>query len=263
MHVVTVNDERIRTMLPVHLLTAAIDHRQEPRSRPDGADFYQFLYLTKGDGVFESPAGRITVPEGSTVFTAKHCPISYRAAGEAFRTGWVAFDGPQVAPLLSYLSGEPFAVLRSETVRGQMTEIYRRAERGAPAEVLAHALFGLLVTFFGELREEKKPPALDRAKAYVEEHSAEDLSVGDVAAAVGISESLLFRIFREEEHTTPFDFLRSVRMKNAKELLIGSKRLRVAEIAARTGFSDAAYFCKVFKAETGMTPRTYRARFAQ
>ena len=261
MNVVAATDERIRTLLPVHLLTAGADHKQDARRRPEGAGFYQFLYIAKGRGRFEVGGCAFTASEGETVFTAKGCPISYAPDGCEFRTGWIAFDGPQTEQILSYLSAGRWAVLRSETVSAEMADLQKRALRNASSEVLSQGVYRLIVTFFGELNEGRKPTALCRAKNFIEAHYNEDLSVSDIARASEISQSLLFRLFRSEEQTTPIDYLRGFRIKRAKELLIDSPKLRVAEIARLTGFSDTAYFCKVFHKETGITPGVYRKHF--
>lgn len=259
--IVSVADEHVRALLPIYLLNAGADHKQEPRRRPNGADFYQFLYIAKGTGRYHGPDGSFSLCEGMTVFTAKGSPAAYCGDTADFRTGWVAFDGKEVNAILTCFSAEEVAVLKSEEVRTRISDIYKRASKNASPESLSAGVYDLIVTFFGELNEGRKPPKLLCAKAYIEEEFARDLSVSDVAQAVGISESLLYRIFREEEKTTPMDFLRGVRIRKAKELLLETQNLGVAEIAARTGFSDAAYFCKIFKSETGMTARTYRARY--
>jgi len=261
MRVTSVTDARVRTLLPIYLLHAGMNHRQEPRNRPDGADFYQFLYVVKGEGVFESNEQIFPISEGMTVFSATDVPTRYYGSGTEFCTGWITFRGTQVEQILSYLSADRIAFLKNETVKSQIIDLCKRAERNAPPEVLSQGVYQLLITYFTCVNEEKKPPKLVHAKSYVDAHFQKDLSVANIATEIGISESLLFRIFREEEQCTPLDYLRAVRIRYAQNLLIGSKYLKISEIAALSGFSDASYFCKVFRNETGMTPRTYRIKY--
>ena len=260
MNAVATVDDRVRNALPVYLMNTGFDHRQEPRNRPSGAGFYQFLYITKGQGVLESGESTLLLSEGMTVFTSADVPHAYHATDGEMRTGWVAFQGAQTATVLDYFGAPDMAFLHSDAVRLQMSDIYKKTAHFAPPELLSAMVYRLIVTFFDELNQAKKPPHLLAAKSYMEENAGRDLSVFEIASAVGISESLLYRLFRLEEGTTPVDYLREIRIRNAKALLIGDSELRVSEIALRVGFSDAAYFCKIFKAETGMTPRTYRMR---
>jgi AraC-like DNA-binding protein len=258
-YLVAAVDERARTMLPVHLLTAGNNYRQTVSRRPKGAAFYQFLCVLKGEGIFESPEGNFPLKEGMIVYTARDLPMFYRGVTEDFRTGWVSYDGPQAETIQEYFRVRDLAVLESEAVRTQIFDTYRRVERNASAEELSVCVYELMVTFFGELRQGRKLPKLQRAKAFIREHYGDDLSVADMARAAEISESLLYRIFREEEKVTPVDYLRSIRIQKAKELLLlADRKMKIADVALQTGFSHTAYFCKVFRKETGMTPETYR-----
>ncbi|WP_343949905.1 helix-turn-helix transcriptional regulator, partial [Nonomuraea longicatena] len=57
---------------------------------------------------------------------------------------------------------------------------------------------------------------------------------------------------------TPADYLLSVRLSTAKELLAGTD-LPVAAIARRVGYHDTAYFTRIFTRRTGTQPTTFRA----
>lgn len=79
--------------------------------------------------------------------------------------------------------------------------------------------------------------------------------------AVGASEDYLSRIFHRELGITPWDYLNRYRMIRARELL----RLTddpVGSVARQVGFSDAAYFSRVFRNVCGASPSQYRATLA-
>ena len=81
-----------------------------------------------------------------------------------------------------------------------------------------------------------------------------------LSESVGAAQSQIFKLFRREESCTPMEYLRSVRISRAGQLLIENK-LKIYQIASECGFSDAAYFCKIFKEQTGHTPVAYRKSF--
>jgi AraC-like DNA-binding protein len=58
---------------------------------------------------------------------------------------------------------------------------------------------------------------------------------------------------------TPIEFIRSIRLKRAAQLLEKS-RFTVAEIAYESGFNNPKYFSRYFKAEFGMLPSVYQAK---
>ena len=57
----------------------------------------------------------------------------------------------------------------------------------------------------------------------------------------------------------PLQFIRSVRLKRAAQLLVGSQ-YNVNEIADMVGFNTLKYFNRYFKEEFGMTPTQYREK---
>lgn len=98
-----------------------------------------------------------------------------------------------------------------------------------------------------------------RLMDYLEEHISEaDLRVEDMAAAVNLGRTVFFTKLKSIVGMSPTDFLRSLRVKRASEMLAKSK-LTVAEISIAVGFSDQRYFSRVFKKEMGVTPTEYRA----
>ncbi len=82
-------------------------------------------------------------------------------------------------------------------------------------------------------------------------------SVNDVLKAVPISRSRLERKMRECLGRSPHEEMMRVRLEQATHLL-RSTELTLDQIASRSGFSTAQYFCTVFQKMIGSTPITYR-----
>ena len=102
------------------------------------------------------------------------------------------------------------------------------------------------------------PPALLNAKLFIEKNYKKDLSVAEIAASIEISQSLLFKLFKESEGCTPIEYLRKIRIENAKLLLSNEADISIKDIGVECGFSDTSYFVKVFKSETEITPKKFR-----
>ena len=96
-----------------------------------------------------------------------------------------------------------------------------------------------------------------KAIAYLNKNAARPVIRWQVAESVNISEDYLTRIFRREMGISPWDYLSRYRVQMASRLLT-STGMSVNEIAGQTGFQDQAYFCRVFKKITGMSPRRLR-----
>jgi len=89
------------------------------------------------------------------------------------------------------------------------------------------------------------------------EHLAQRVDHAMLERASGLSPSRLQALFREVTGHPPLDYLRRLRVEEARRLLADS-RLSVKEVAARTGFRDTSHFSKVFRRVDGLAPAHFR-----
>jgi AraC-like DNA-binding protein len=85
-------------------------------------------------------------------------------------------------------------------------------------------------------------------------------TLDQLAGFVNISTRTLAR-YLDAEHTSFRDLSLQVRMESARQLLADGD-LSVTQIAYRLGYSEAASFVRSFRAQTGRTPGSLRARAA-
>lgn len=98
------------------------------------------------------------------------------------------------------------------------------------------------------------------AKSYICQHfDDENISLNSVAAYVNISPNHFSRIFSQEMGQTFVEYLTSVRMEKAKELLRTSS-MKTAEIAFAVGYKDPHYFSNLFKKTQECTPKEFRSQ---
>jgi AraC-like DNA-binding protein len=100
---------------------------------------------------------------------------------------------------------------------------------------------------------------VERALAYMHAHLAENLSLADVAAAVGSAPSHLSRLFSRQGGETFVHVFHRLRIAAARDLL-RSGQYRVKEVCAMVGFRDQAYFSRVFRKYEGTNPANYWKR---
>ena len=84
------------------------------------------------------------------------------------------------------------------------------------------------------------------------------MSVEILSAHLFISRSSLYNKILEYTGMTPVEFIRSVKLEKAKELLEKTD-MTVSAVAYETGFANPTYFTKVFKARYNMTPSEFQA----
>jgi signal transduction histidine kinase/ligand-binding sensor domain-containing protein/AraC-like DNA-binding protein len=89
-----------------------------------------------------------------------------------------------------------------------------------------------------------------------------DFSVEEMSRDLFLSRVGLYKRLLSLTGKTPIEFIRSIRLKRAAQLLEKS-RFTVAEIAYESGFNNPKYFARYFKAEFGMLPSTYQAKMRE
>lgn len=105
-------------------------------------------------------------------------------------------------------------------------------------------------------RAGREPRAVARARAWLDAHCREDVSLDELARVAGLSPFHLARCFSAALGLPPHAYLLGLRVRLARELLAGPMRL--ADIAAETGFTDQAHLTHTFRRLTGLTPGRYR-----
>ena len=107
-------------------------------------------------------------------------------------------------------------------------------------------------------REMKRIKLREDILAYVDEHYRDTgLSQASIADRFGVSTYTLSRIFKNDVGIGFVTYVNAKRVEYAKELLLTTKET-VHDIAFKSGFDNDNNFFKVFKANTGMSPTTFR-----
>jgi AraC-like DNA-binding protein/ligand-binding sensor protein len=107
-------------------------------------------------------------------------------------------------------------------------------------------------------RENAEPPAIMRAKAFITEHSSEELSLEQVARAVNMSSFYFCKMFKKFGGVNFTEYVSRIRIEKARNLLL-NPNLRISEIAYEVGFQSLTHFNRVFKKVLGQSPTEFRA----
>lgn len=99
------------------------------------------------------------------------------------------------------------------------------------------------------------PAAVRRAREYLDEHWARDISLDELARAAHASKFHLVRTFRARMGLPPHAYQIELRMGRARDLL--SRGFPVSHVAFETGFADQSHFHRHFRRLMGMTPGEY------
>jgi AraC-like DNA-binding protein len=96
---------------------------------------------------------------------------------------------------------------------------------------------------------------IERALSYMEEHLTDNISLSQVADFTGRSPSSLSRHFKIQLGRNFKEILLDMKFKKAEKLFATNSGLSISQVSYELGFSEPAYFCRIYKKYRGMTPR--------
>jgi two-component system response regulator YesN len=141
-------------------------------------------------------------------------------------------------------------------------ESYRHLESLEDAESIgSYALSSIdeCIAVIAEQKRNRMSPVIAKASAIIRERISQEISLDDIARQVEISPFYFSKLFKEEAGENFIDYVNSMRIQNAKDLL-RDPSLSIKEISAAVGISDPNYFGKLFKKLAGVTPSEFREK---
>ena len=139
----------------------------------------------------------------------------------------------------------------------------RQIERGNDIDQLAVWMSDIVRRFIiqaFDLAQVKHSDVVFKVTNYIKRNCNEKLSLDSLAREVYLSKSYLSSMFKEETGISLTEYITKVRIEKSKKLLTENS-ISISSIALQCGFKDQSYFTKVFKKETGTSPKKYRNNY--
>ncbi|NLO35020.1 MAG: AraC family transcriptional regulator [Clostridiaceae bacterium] len=223
-------------------------------------------------------AGTVDIVSARTRFTAGPGDLIYIPRDLAYTSTWAG--SPQISfyslrftfarPRLAPETGAVPSRYHLQKINGHDDAIPALFEQlhsecnkkdGSPGQALSvfYQLFTQLTPMLRQEEPETGNSPVQRAVRALETNPALDFSVPQLARFCGMSESNFYLLFKKQTGCSPVTYRNRVRVRQAIELLAGSQA-SVEWISQTLNFSSPAYFRRVFKSFTGVTPHEIRLR---
>ncbi len=109
----------------------------------------------------------------------------------------------------------------------------------------------------GQFEVNKNRQKIQQAVEYIEKNYASDLNMAVVSNYISMNYSLFSYSFKQYTGSNFVNYLKDIRMKEAKRLLKETD-MRIVEISQAVGYENEKHFMKLFKAACGVSPSEYR-----
>lgn len=153
-----------------------------------------------------------------------------------------------------------------QEIIGQLQQIYHSFLTSPPdyemqVHLMLTSIWQKLYLYYCSLPVSEQQPQKHLARlkeilSYIQEHSAQELTLDEIAEHVNICKSECCRFFKKYMKMTIFEYILFLRIQNSLPLLKEGES--VTKIASMTGFSTPAYYGQIFKRYMGCSPSHYR-----
>ncbi|TCL74120.1 two-component system response regulator YesN [Hydrogenispora ethanolica] len=118
-------------------------------------------------------------------------------------------------------------------------------------------IYGKLIVILESIKSDHQHSDITKKVIeFINRNYQKDISLSDVADFIGVSNSYISRVFKEDCRMGFVEYLNHIRVENARNY-INNGEYKLKEIVTKTGFNNYNYFFKVFKEIVGMTPLEY------
>ena len=244
----SVGNFRVTKVLKQHWHKNKYSYLNYPR--PD----FGLMLLVSGVVDFLTEEGSVSARAGNLVFLSKYSRyeavfsdevVDYLICFDADAHTFPTFKPMVLSENVDFACFEKIRMLYEENIYTVRTQLYNK---GA---------FLLILDSIVEAAKEENDSYCNIVKIACELlQKNEKLTIEQIAKKCAVSTSLLRRIFTEKFGVSPVKYRMDMKLRRAM-YLIESTNMTVSEIAEYLSFFDAAYFCKLFRAHTGMTPTQY------
>jgi AraC-like DNA-binding protein len=234
---------------------------------------FQLIYITRGEGLFESKNCKPTrIKEGTVILLF---PQEWHRFKPDKNTGWDEFWVGFTGDIIHNIARNNFVLPNQsilpigihEHLIGLFTDIIEKTRQEQPG--YQPLVAGMVLHLLGDIYSRKKQEQLreqdiseaiiNKAKALLRSNVKEPISIEEIAAELQVSYSWLRKAFKSSSGIAPLQYLIQLKMERARGLLSGTKK-PIKEIAVELGFESSFYFSRLFKRKTNYSPEAYRKR---
>ncbi|MBQ3505986.1 MAG: helix-turn-helix domain-containing protein [Clostridia bacterium] len=222
-------------------------------------NYWEIIYVTEGEGTIETEDNRVIKYQKDTIICIppKISHVNHSSTG--FKNIHLTIEdwAPQIqtATLISPNdSGKDLHVL--------LKLAYRYFHQFPVEHSINLALTNAITALLSQLLKQTESHKITQVivNEIINNYTDSEFNLDKAYELVPLSKEHIRKLFIKEHGISPLQYLKQRRLELAKQLLAKKEDgyLRINEIAETCGFFDAAYFSRLFKKETGLSPNDFQ-----
>jgi len=233
---------------------------------------YQVIYITNGQGIFESDSYKQTTVKAGTIIVLfpnerhRYKPDSHTGWDEY----WVGIKGDIIDNLVTSGYLRPDNPCLYIGFNDSIFDIYNciiektREERSGYQPLVSGAVLHLIGACHAAVKQstaenKEAENIINRSRLLFRSNISNAYSPEQAAQELNVGYSWFRKLFKNYTGLSPGQYYLQLKIEKAKDLLSNSN-VPVKEISIALNFESSFYFSKIFKEKTGLRPTEYRKR---
>lgn len=234
---------------------------------PNGRIDFSIRYVLKGQGHCEIDGKMKTIKEGSLMiyFPKIKQNYSFKKSDQSIIL-WAHFSGTACDLLKEVLSKTPSIIKIQD--RKQFESVFNKLivahyKKTEFSETLSNGYMIALISLIAQSNVitnnnfNTKNENLEKILSLMHENYNQPIDIKEYAKICCVGEEHFIRLFKAYTGLPPYNYQLKLRIDRAIEMLENTP-ISISNCAETVGFTDAAYFSKVFKRLTGHSPSYYK-----
>ena len=228
-------------------------------------DSYLLMYTLEGTGTIITPRGKSICRKNDIALIDCNKEHKYYA-DDFWEFMWFHFNGSASHQIVDFILARQGTVSHAAETWLSFQCFRDLTEKQLPSSLAGeitisahiHRILAELAMYepSGKNRSHRTEIA-NKALQLIDRHYSKALSILDIAEQLGVSKSSLCHIFKAETGFSPYDYIITKRIDQAKYLL-RKMDLTISEISYQIGFQSESHFTKTFRERVGMSPTEFR-----
>jgi len=232
---------------------------------------YQLLYISRGQGSFESAVTKaVKITEGTAFILSPGIWHRYRPdPATGWTEDWIELQGPEVSRLQESKIINPkhpvYRVEATHEVLGFLEEARRLAKLKPPGFSVRIGLIALQILTLLDWKKARTSPGVRRIDRLISESQTMmtrkpdgSISPESIARRMGVGYSYFRRMFKQQTGFSPKRFQTEIRLRRAKDLLRNTS-LTIQEISDMLKYHSPYHLSLDFSKRTGLPPSKWRS----
>lgn len=226
-------------------------------------EHYCAMIMLNGEGRVQWENKDIRIPAPFILLARPGIRYAYGPEKRWDETGFI-FTDQHMAEDFEQFPREPWPVRNENILLDQLRRVELLLDQpAAPGaadqlDMLACTILTSSLHGKGESLPEGPKGRIYAVERWLRTHYKEPFELRDVIQRFGFSEPTFRRLWKKNFPRSPWQYVLTLRLHEARRLLQNERDLSVSEISYACGFTDQRYFATLFKRETGKTPTEYR-----